>query len=274
MEKTQEGRFTIDFGLTNKKAIITAGTTGIGYAIARVLGVAGAHVIITGRTSNKVDEAVATLHKETGSKNIEGIAADAGTAEGCKLITQKYPQIDILVNNIGIYPTVPFTEITDEHWTNIFEINVLSGIRLSRFYLPVMKAANWGRIIFIASESGFNIPEEMIHYGVTKTCQISIASGLSKLTKGTGVTVNTVLPGPTKTEGVANLLNQMAQRAGISVQEQEKLVFQTGARSSSLLGRFLTIDEVAYPVLYIASTLSGSTNGATIRSEGGILCHI
>jgi len=269
-----ENTVSIDFGLTNKKAIVTAGTTGIGYAIARVLALAGAHVIITSRTADKVKESVATLQKETNKQHIEGIVADAGTADGCKLITQKYPQIDILVNNLGIFPAVPFTETTDELWLKIFDVNVMSGVRLSRFYLPVMIAANWGRIIFIASDSAFNIPAEMIHYGITKTSQVALASGLARLTKGTGVTVNTVLPGPTKTDGVGVWISELAKNEGKPVEEVEKKLFESGPRSSSLLGRFLTVDEVAYPVLYLASKLSASTNGSTLRSEGGLLQHI
>jgi len=269
-----ETTVSIDFGLTNKKAIVTGATSGIGYGIARVLALAGAHVIITGRTPDKVNASVSTLQKETKKDHIEGIAADAGTADGCKLITQKYPQIDILVNNVGIFPVVPFTESSDDLWMNIFNVNVMSGVRLCRFYLPVMKAANWGRIIFVSSDSAFNIPEEMIHYGMTKTCQVSIASGLARLTKGTGVTVNTILPGPTKTDGVNVWIKEQAQQDGKSEAEVEKNVFKSGARSASLLGRYLTTDEVAYPVLYLASNLSVGTNGASLRCEGGIILHI
>jgi len=264
----------IDLGLKDKKVIVSAGTGGIGYSIARGFAKAGSHVIITGRAAPKLQEAVNSIQKETGNKHVEGIAADAGTPEGCKAIIDKYPKVDILVNNLGIFPTTPFTEIKDEEWLNIFDVNVLSGVRLSRFYLPVMKAQNWGRIIFISSESAINIPEEMIHYGITKSCQVALASGLAKLTKGTGVTVNTVLPGPTKTEGVDVWLKSVASKEGLSLEAAEKKLFQESGRSSSLLGRFLSSDEIAWPVLFLASPLASATNGSCMRAEGGILRNV
>jgi NAD(P)-dependent dehydrogenase (short-subunit alcohol dehydrogenase family) len=249
--------------LEGKRALVTGSTAGIGFAIAEILATEGALVIVNGRTQKRVDEASAKL-----KGNVQGIAADLGTAEGAALVAKKYPDVDILVNNLGIFEPKPFEQIPDDDWRRFFEVNVLSGVRLSRQYLPGMKQRNWGRIIFISSESGVNIPTEMIHYGMTKTAQIAVARGLAETTKGTNVTVNSVLPGPTASEGVGNFVKDMAaaQKTDIANVERE---FFTSIRPTSLLQRFARTEEVAAMVAFVASPLSSATNGAALRVEGG-----
>jgi NAD(P)-dependent dehydrogenase (short-subunit alcohol dehydrogenase family) len=249
--------------LEGKRALVTGSTAGIGLAIAKALANEGAHVILNGRTQKRVDEAIANL-----KGNVQGIAADLGTAEGAALVAEKYPDVDILVNNLGIFEPKPFEQIPDEDWRRFFEVNVLSGVRMSRQYLPGMKQRDWGRIIFISSESGVNIPTEMIHYGMTKTAQIAVARGLAETTKGTNVTVNSVLPGPTASEGVGNFVKDMAaaQKTDIANVERE---FFTSIRPTSLLQRFARTEEVAAMVAFVASPLSSATNGAALRVEGG-----
>jgi len=249
--------------LEGKRALVTGSTAGIGFAIAEILATEGALVIVNGRTQKRVDEASAKL-----KGNVQGIAADLGTAEGAALVAKKYPDVDILVKNLGIFEPKPFEQIPDDDWRRFFEVNVLSGVRLSRQYLPGMKQRNWGRIIFISSESGVNIPTEMIHYGMTKTAQIAVARGLAETTKGTNVTVNSVLPGPTASEGVGNFVKDMAaaQKTDIANVERE---FFTSIRPTSLLQRFARTEEVAAMVAFVASPLSSATNGAALRVEGG-----
>lgn len=230
--------------LKGKKAFVTGSTAGIGLAIADVLAREGASVIINGRTQARVNEAIEKIKKTTPDADISGVAADVSTAEGVKIATDFAPEVEILINNMGIFEPKPFAEITDDDWFRFFEANVMSGVRLSRFYFPKMIAANRGRIIFVSSESAVNIPSEMIHYGMTKTAQIAVARGLAETTVGTNVTVNTILPGPTASEGVTTFVSQMAEQQKISREEMEKQFFET-ARPSSLLKRFIDPVEIA-----------------------------
>ena len=260
----------MDLKIKSKTALVTGSTAGIGFAIAKALANEGASVVINGRTSKRVNSAVAELIQETGNKNITGIAADFADNKQVQQLIDRLPEVDILVNNVGMFEPKPFNAITDEDWFKFYEVNVLSGVRLSRAYLDKMIDKNWGRIIFISSESALQIPEEMIHYGVTKTAQIAVARGLAELTKGTGVTVNTVLPGPTFSEGAAAFIKDMAAKGGKSVKEMEAQFFRT-ARPTSILQRFTTPDEIASTVAYFASQLSSATNGAAIRADGGVV---
>jgi NAD(P)-dependent dehydrogenase (short-subunit alcohol dehydrogenase family) len=256
--------------LTGKTALVTGSTAGIGHAIARGLAGAGADVVVNGRSQAKVDAAVAGLAKVASGGKVRGIAADVSTAAGCKALVAALPEVDILINNAGIFEPKAFFEIPDEDWSRFFEINVMSGVRLSRAYLPGMLKRNWGRIVFISSESGLNIPKEMIHYGTTKTAQLAISRGLAEMTQGTAVTVNSVLPGPTMSEGVETFVKDLAKQNGQSVDEAAtKFVKQF--RPTSLLQRFATVDEIANMVVYVASPLSSATNGAALRAEGGIV---
>jgi NAD(P)-dependent dehydrogenase (short-subunit alcohol dehydrogenase family) len=249
--------------LEGKRALVTGSTAGIGFAIAEALAIEGASVIVNGRTQKRVDEALAKLKGD-----VQGLAADLSTAEGAAVVAVRYPDVDILINNLGIFEPKPFEQIPDEDWRRFFEVNVLSGVRLSRQYLPGMMKRDWGRIIFISSESGVNIPAEMIHYGMTKTAQIAVARGLAETTKGTNVTVNSVLPGPTASEGVGNFVKDMAaaQKTDTATVERE---FFKSIRPTSLLQRFARTDEVAALVAFVASPLSSATNGAALRVDGG-----
>ena len=260
--------------LTTKTALVSGSTAGIGYAIAAALAHEGAHVILNGRTQSRVDEAVTRLKAEVGdAANIEGFAADLGTAAGVETLTAAYPSVDILVNNLGIFEPKAFADITDADWTRFFEVNVLSGVRLSRFYLPKMTAQNWGRIVFISSESGVNTPTEMIHYGLTKTAQLALSRGLAQTAAGTGVTVNTVMPGPTKSEGVGTFVGQMAKDKGITPAQMETEFFEH-ARPSSLLRRFETVEEIAAVVAFVCSPLASAVTGAAWRADGGVVSSI
>ena len=226
-----------------KKTLVTGSTAGIGFAIARTLAREGASVVITGRTQQRVDNATETIRKEIRDAKISGIAVDLATPEGISKCIEAVPAVDVLVNNVGVYEPKPFEQITDDDWHTIIEVNFMSGVRLSRHYLSRMKAANWGRIIFISSESAINIPVEMIHYGVTKTMQVALARGLAETTLGTALTVNSVLAGPTRSEGVEKFLIDMARTKNVTPEEIEKEFFHT-ARPGSLLQRFATTDEV------------------------------
>ena len=248
---------------------MSGSTQGIGFAIAQKLLEEGATVIINGRSENRITEAIDKLKKLVPGANISGAAADFSKVEEVNTLLANLPDIDILINNAGIFEPKPFVEITDEDWFKFFEVNVLSGVRLSRYLFPKMLEKNWGRIIFISSESAVNIPEEMIHYGTTKTAQLSISRGLSELTKGTNVTVNSVLPGPTKSEGVGEFVKQMATAANVTPEEAEKDFFKT-ARPTSLLQRFAMVEEVANLVTYVASPLSSGTNGSALKVDGGV----
>ncbi|MDF0494783.1 SDR family NAD(P)-dependent oxidoreductase [Bradyrhizobium yuanmingense] len=254
--------------LSGKTALVTGSTAGIGHAIAKGLADSGASVVINGRSQDKVDAAVRRL-EGTGAK-VRGIAADVSTAAGCKALVAALPEVDILINNAGIFEPKDFFDIPDEDWSRFFEVNVMSGVRLSRAYMKGMLARNWGRIVFISSESGLNIPVEMIHYGMTKTAQLSVARGLAQLTAGTGVTVNSVLPGPTMSEGVETFVKDLARQNGQSVDEAAAN-FVKQHRPSSLLQRFASVDEIANMVVYVASKEASATNGAALRAEGGIV---
>lgn len=259
--------------LKGKKAFISGSTSGIGFATAKRMLLEDATVIINGRSTATINKAVDQLKKETGKEDISGIAADFSKASEVDSLLQQLPEVDILVNNAGIFEPKPFDKIPDEDWYNLFEVNVMSGVRLSRHYFPKMLKKNWGRIIFISSESGVFIPEEMIHYGVTKTAQLALSRGLAELTKGTDVTVNAVLPGPTKSQGAIDFINDLAKAGNTSTSEVEKNFFLK-ARPTSLLQRFASPDEVANMITYIASPLASATNGAALRVDGGVVRSI
>lgn len=263
----------MDLQLNGKLALVTGSTAGIGFAIAKTLAAEGARVIVNGRTEARVAHAAAEIRLAHPSAHVETIAADLSRVDAVAAIFDQFPDLDILVNNLGIYEPKTFENITDQDWISIIETNFLSGVRLSRHWLPEMKQAGWGRIIFISSESAVNIPSEMIHYGVTKTMQVALARGLAETTAGTNVTVNSVLAGPTRSEGVAGFVTTMAHVKGVPVEEVENDFFAT-VRPSSLLKRFATTDEVAAMVAFLASPLSSATNGAAIRVEGGVIRSI
>ena len=260
----------MDTQLKGKTALVTGSTGGIGFATARQLLAEGARVIINGRSQERIDQAIARLQETHPEADVTGVVADFAHAEEVAAITRQVPRVDILINNVGIFAPKAFTEIPDADWLRFFEVNVLSGIRLSRFYFPLMLQANWGRIIFISSESAVQIPEEMIHYGMTKTAQLAVSRGLAELTRGTNVTVNTVLPGPTKSEGVADFVGALAREQQITAEQAEADFFRT-ARPTSIIQRFATVEEVANLVTYVASPLSSATNGAALRVDGGVL---
>lgn len=256
--------------LTGKTALVTGSTAGIGHAIAMGLATTGAEVVVNGRSQAKVDAAVAALTKAVPGAKVRGVAADVSTAEGCKALVAALPDVDILINNAGIFEPKGFFDIPDEDWTRFFEVNVMSGVRLSRAYMQGMLKRNWGRIVFISSESGLNIPTEMIHYGMSKTAQLSISRGLAELTKGTAVTVNSVLPGPTMSEGVETFVKDLAKHNGQSLDEAAAN-FVKQNRPSSIIQRFASVDEIANMVVFVASKEASVTNGAALRAEGGIV---
>jgi len=260
----------VDLRLTDKVVLVTGSTAGIGFATARSLAAEGAHVYVNGRTQERVDAAVATIRSQAATVKVDGIVGDFSSAAGAEAVIAKLPVVDVLVNNVGIFEPKPFTEIPDADWYRFFEINVMSGVRLARHYLAGMLKKNWGRIIFISSESAVQIPPEMVHYGMTKTAQVAVARGIAESVAGTGVTVNSVLPGPTESEGVGAFVEAIAKRQNKSKQEIEKEFFEH-VRPSSLLKRFSTVDEVAAMVTYVASELSSATNGATLRVDGGVV---
>ncbi len=259
----------MDLRLTGKLALVSGSTAGIGYAIAESLAREGAHVIVNGRSKDSVEAAMVRLRKEFSCK-LFGFAGDLGTAEAAYEVGREYPDVEILINNLGIYEPKSFKDITDNDWRRLFEVNVLSGVRLTRIFLPGMKRRNWGRIIFVSSESGVQIPAEMIHYGVTKTALLGVARGLAEATAGTGITVNSVLPGPTKSRGVNDFVEALAKTGGKSIDETEQEFFKQ-VRPTSLIKRFATPQEVASMVTYIASPLSSATTGAPLRVDGGVI---
>lgn len=263
----------MDMQLEGKCALVTGSTAGIGYAIAEGLAKEGTTVIVNGRTSRRVEDALASLRKAGVRGKLEGLPADLGTAEGVKIAIEKFPDVDILVNNLGIFDPKPFDLISDQEWMKFFEVNVLSGVRLSRHYLPRMEKRTWGRIVFISSESAVQIPAEMIHYGMTKTAQLAISRGLAETTAGTGVTVNTVLPGPTASEGANEFVARMAASTKKSAAEVEQEFFRS-MRPTSLLRRFARPEEVAAMVAFVCSPLSAATNGAALRVDGGVVRSI
>jgi NAD(P)-dependent dehydrogenase (short-subunit alcohol dehydrogenase family) len=259
----------MDLQLAKKIALVSGSTAGIGNAIATVLSREGATVIVNGRTSAAVEAAVAAMKSATGG-NVLGFAGDLSVSAVAEKLAQAHPHVDILVNNLGIFEVRAFEDISDADWQRFFDVNVLSGARLSRLYLPGMRERNWGRIIFISSESGYQIPAEMIHYGMTKAAQIAVARGLAEATAGTGITVNSVLPGPTRSRGVADFVADWAAKSGKSAQTAENEFFKT-ARPTSLIKRFATPEEVAAMVAFVASPLSAATNGAALRVDGGVV---
>jgi NAD(P)-dependent dehydrogenase (short-subunit alcohol dehydrogenase family) len=263
----------MDLQLTGKTALVTGSTAGIGFAIASLLAREGAAVVVNGRSQKRVDEAIGRIRQDQKDARATGIAADLGSRAGVDRLTASLPQIDILVNNLGIFEPKPFTEISDNDWLRFFEVNVLSGVRMSRSHLPGMLSRNWGRIVFISSESALNIPVEMIHYGVTKTAQLAVARRLAEMTGGTNVTVNSVLAGPTRSEGVEGFLQEMAKVQGSDSASLEKEFFRS-ARPSSLLKRFAMPAEVAPLVVFVCSPLASATNGAALRVEGGVVRSI
>ena len=263
----------MDLGISGRRALVTGSTAGIGLATARLLAAEGAHVVINGRTAERVRAAVASVRESAPDALCEGVAADLATAAGCTELHQAAPDVDILINNVGIFEPKPFEEIPDADWLRLFETNVMSGVRMARAYLPGMRARNWGRIVFVSSESALQIPVEMVHYGMTKTAQLAIARGLAEATASTGVTVNSVLPGPTASEGVGTFVAQMARSRGVDLQTMEREFFAS-ARPSSLLQRFETPDEVAAMIVYVCSARASGTTGAALRVDGGVVRSI
>jgi NAD(P)-dependent dehydrogenase (short-subunit alcohol dehydrogenase family) len=260
----------MDLQLVGKRAVVSGSTAGIGYAIAAALAREGAVVVINGRTPSRVDQAVRRIRAEHAGATVEGVACDLGSRAGADKLFDAVPDADILVNSLGIFEPKSFADIPDEDWLRFFEVNVLSGVRLSRHYLPGMVARNWGRVVFISSESAVQIPVEMIHYGVTKTAQVALARGLAESVAGTGVTVNSVLPGPTASEGVSTFVADMARARGVDAATVEREFFQT-VRPSSLIKRFADPDEVAAMVAYVCSGLAAATTGAALRVDGGVV---
>ena len=259
--------------LTGKTAIVTGSTAGIGFAIAQGLAASGARVVINGRKQASVDAALKQLKEALPKAQVRGVAAALSTLEGLTQLQAAEPKADILVNNLGIYGQKDFFETSDELWQEFFDVNVLSGVRVSRAYVPAMVDQGWGRVVFISSESGLNIPSDMIHYGFTKSANLSIARGLAKRLAGTGVTVNAVLPGPTMSEGVAEMLKPMAEEKGISMQEAGDK-FVKAKRPSSIIQRIASTEEVANMVVYACSLQASATTGAALRVEGGIVDSI
>jgi len=263
----------MDLQLAGKLALVTGSTAGIGFAIAEALAAEGAHVIINGRTDARVHQAISQIRAAHPEARLEGLALDLSTAVGATEAARRFPEVSILINNLGTYTVKPFEEITDEDWSAIIDTNFMSGVRLSRHYLPRMRFNDWGRILFISSESAVNIPVEMIHYGVTKTMQVALARGLAETTEGTGVTVNSLLVGPTRSEGVEAFIKDMAASQNSTAAQVEEAFFKN-VRPSSLIQRFSTPAEVASMAVYLSSPLASSTNGAAVRVEGGVLRSI
>lgn len=260
----------MDLGLDGKRALVTGSTAGIGFAAARALAREGAQVVINGRTDERVRAAVQAIEREVAGARVTGVAADLGGAEGCARVTRQVAELDILVNNVGIFEPKPFEQIPDDDWLRFFDTNVMSGVRLSRHYLPGMRSRNWGRVVFVSSESGLHIPVEMIHYGVTKTAQIAIARGLAESLASTGVTVNSVLPGPTRSEGVGEFISRLARSRGMEAAQAEREFFAT-ARPTSIIRRFATPDEVAAMITFVCSEAASATTGAALRVDGGVV---
>jgi NAD(P)-dependent dehydrogenase (short-subunit alcohol dehydrogenase family) len=273
VSRLSEGSPCMNIDLTGKTALISGSTSGIGFAIARGLARAGAEVVINGRTLGNVDKAVSKLLKDSAKAKVRGVAADVSDAKGCEQLVAAVPSIDILVNNAGIFEPKDFFEIADDDWSRFFDVNVLSGVRLSRAYMKGMLQRSWGRIIFISSESGLQIPKEMIHYGVTKTAQLGVSRGLAELTKGTGVTVNAVLPGPTMSEGAREFVASLARQSGQDA-ETAAASFIKAHRPTSLIERFASVEEVANMVVYVCSLQASATNGAALRVDGGVVQSI
>ena len=260
----------MNLDLTGKRALVTGSTRGIGYATARGLAEMGATVVINGRTQNSVDTAIAKLRAERPQARIEGAPGDLGTAEGGNAVIAAIGEVDVLVNNTGVYDVREFAKISDAEWQKMFDVNVMSGVRMTRHYLPGMLKRNWGRVIFVASESAVFIPEEMIHYGFSKAAQLAVARGCAELTRGTNVTVNSVMPGPTWVEGLEANFTRRAKAKGTTIEELQKQMFSL-RRTTSLLQRFETAEEIASMICYACSPAASGTNGAALRCDGGIV---
>ncbi|NEU13541.1 SDR family oxidoreductase [Methylobacterium sp. BTF04] len=260
----------MDLQLTDKIALVTGSTAGIGLAIARSLAAEGAELVLTGRVQAKLDAAAADVRSVPGARTVRAVLADAASEEGAAILAREVPRVDILVNNLGIYESKPFSEIADADWRRLFDVNVVGGARLARTYFQPMLDRNWGRIIFISSESGLVPPPDMLHYAVTKSAQLTIARGLAQLTKGTGVTVNSVLPGPTRSEGIVDFLKSVASDPSAPADVMEAEFFRVH-RPLSLIQRMIEPDEIGAMVAYLASPRAAATNGAALRAEGGIV---
>jgi len=260
----------VDLKLVNKVAFVSGSTAGIGFAIAQALAIEGAHVYVNGRTQERVDAAMSAIQSRAATIKVGGIVADFSGSAGAGAVIAKLPVVDVLVNNVGIFEPKPFAEIPDADWYRFFDVNVMIGVRLARHYLAGMLRENWGRILFISSESAVQIPPDMVHYGMTKVAQVAVARGIAESVAGTGVTVNSVLAGPTQSEGVGSFVEAMAKQQNKSRQVIEREFFEH-VRPSSLLRRFATVDEVASMVTYLAGELSSATNGAALRVDGGVV---
>jgi NAD(P)-dependent dehydrogenase (short-subunit alcohol dehydrogenase family) len=260
----------MNLGLEGKRALVTGSTAGIGFATAQALAAEGAHITVNGRTAHRVDAAMVELRRKLPGATVAGIAADLSGADGCNTVLRQLPDVDVLVNNMGIFEPKAFGDITDADWLRFFETNVLSGIRLARHYVARMRDRNWGRIVFVSSESAIQIPVEMIQYGMTKTAQLAVARGLAESLAGTGVTVNSVLAGPTASEGAEAFVDRLAATRGVDRATIEREFFAT-ARPSSIIKRFASIDEVAAMIAYTCSTLASATTGAALRVDGGVI---
>jgi NAD(P)-dependent dehydrogenase (short-subunit alcohol dehydrogenase family) len=263
----------MDLGLKGKRAFVSASTAGIGFAAASALAAEGCEVIVNGRTQPRVDQALQRLRAEVPDARVTGIALDLASAAGCQELFRQLPDVDVLVNSLGIFEPKAFEAIPDADWIRFFEVNVLSGVRLSRQYVSGMRQRNWGRVIFVSSESALQIPAEMIHYGMTKTAQLAVARGLAESLAGTSVTVNCVLPGPTASEGVGDFVARLAQSRGVDAATVEKEFFAT-TRPSSIIQRFATVKEVAAMIVYTASAQASATTGAALRVDGGVVRSI
>jgi len=259
----------MDLKLADKRAFISGSTQGIGYAIARALLQEGAEVVINGREDARVEDSVLRLRREVAGAVVTGIAADFSDVADVQRLIESIGRVDILINNVGLFDVTFFDEIPDADWSRYLDVNLMSGVRLSRALLPQMLAEGWGRILFISSESGVNVPADMVHYGVTKAATIALGNGLAKLTRGTAVTVNTILGGPTYSDGVAATVESIAQAKGVPAEQLKAAII--GANRTSLLERFIDADEIAHLAAYLASPLSSATNGAALRADGGVL---
>ncbi len=256
--------------ISGKVAIVSGSTAGIGLGISQALAQSGATVVVIGRESGKVDEALASIRQAVPGADLRGLVADLGTAEGAEKLFAAEPRADILVNNLGIFNDVDFFDAPDSEWTRFYEVNVISGVRLSRHYTPGMVEQGWGRVIFVSSESGVATPADMINYGVTKSANLAVSHGLAKRLAGTGVTVNAILPGPTFTDGLEHMLKDAVAKSGRSARDEAD-VFVRNARPTSIIQRAANVDEVANLVAYIASPLSSATTGAALRVDGGVV---
>ena len=260
----------MDLKIAGKSALVTGSTKGIGFATALGLAREGVKVVVNGRSQHSVDDALARLTQSVPDADVVGVVADLANAQGCAKLLAEVPQVDILVNNLGIFEPKPFVEIPDEDWLRFYEVNVMSGVRMSRHYLPGMLSNNWGRVIFVSSESALQIPDEMVHYGMTKAAQVALSRGMAECTKGSGVTVNTVLPGPTRSEGVETFIGQIAEQRGLDFDAMEKEFFAS-VRPSSLIQRFASPEEDANMIVYLCGAGASATNGAALRVDGGVV---